>query len=143
MKIVSKIKLILLIVLVGVVIVLNSMQVYYQKQNIEFTSWMSLATVVLTWIALPIYSLAYYNGIIRCKIDDRKVIVASMMGSSVMYAMVTIFFLFRICFFFLFESRNEIELENGLIMVEYENFGANQTFYYEQINIFLYRRVER
>lgn len=143
MKILNKVKLILLIILIGVVIALNSMQNYYQKQDIEYMNWMTITTIVVTWLVLPIYALTFYNGVIRSKIVDKKVVAASMLGSGLMYVIVFIFFQCRIGFYYLFESRNETKLDNGLIMVECESFGVDQTYYYEPINSFLYKRVDR
>lgn len=142
MKIRGIIKATFLIVIIGVVVALNVMHIHFQKQSIEFTNVMTIFRIILTWFGLPILLIAYYSGAMRRHLEHEEVVRATILTSGLLIIVMTFVFVIQIVFFVFFENKTETQLEDGYVLVEYENFGIQQPSYYQQINAFLYKKIE-
>lgn len=137
----KKLKMIAILSILFITVALNIGQQYLLQQNIEYNDRLIVIRIILTWFVSPFLIVKCYNDIVTTKIDDAKVRAAIYISTSIYVTLIVIAFVIRILFFVILEDRSEIPLTNGLIMVRREIFTSQETFYYQPINYFLYKRV--
>ena len=133
-----------LIIVVGITLLLELASKYLMKQDIEFTDKLVVFKMIMTWFVTPFILIMYYNNTMISKLRDNSGMVAAVSLSNGIILLVLVFcFILRVGVFVLFQDRIETPLNNGMVVVEYENLAPNRIKYYQSINQFLYKRIEK
>ncbi|MCM1263936.1 MAG: hypothetical protein NC313_14590 [Butyrivibrio sp.] len=144
MKIFKFIKYLFLFLVIGITVLLELGSRYLLKQNIEFTDKLVIFKMIMTWFVTPFTIIMYYNNTMTWRLrDNPEMIAAVSLSNGMVIFVLSFFFILRIIFWELFQDRVETQLENGIVIVEYENFAPNQTLKYQSINQFLYKHIEK
>lgn len=143
MKFYKVLKWMFLIIVVVIPVILELASKYLLNQNIEFTDKLIIFKIIMTWFVTSFVLIMYYNNTMISKLSDNPGMIALVtLSNGIVLFIVICFFIVRIGAFVLFEDKKETPLNNGQVVVEYENLAPNRTIYYQSINQFLYRRIE-
>lgn len=132
------------IFIILVTLLINVGEKILEKRGIVYSDLTILIKIAMTWVICPVSIVIGFNSVAREKLNDAA-IRANVLGSGMIFLAIIILFVLRMLVFglgVLTEDRKETVLEDGKVIVSYENFGTHQIEYYDKINDFLFRVTE-